>query len=117
MTLKRIAGLVSLLGAIIALVMGLVALANQYVYGQLNPGAAPSEQGAFAGVVAAVAGVAGWRLLSRNHRTGGLLLLAAAITQAAFVQPPVAAPVLALGGVLAIIASRIPKPGGDTPST
>jgi len=55
-------------------------------------------------------------LLSRNHRTGGLLLLAAAITQAAFVQPPVAAPVLALGGVLAIIASRTPEPHNDIPS-
>lgn len=103
----KYATILGLLGMAIAIVMGLIAMANAFIYAQKNPGADMS--GGFLALLAAAIAVVSWVAPVRlGRRIGGVTLLAAGVCTVVLVTPPVAAPFLAVAGLLLLTA-----PAGD----
>lgn len=67
-----------LLGMAIAIVMGLISMANNFIYAQANPGADMSD--GYKALLASAIAVASWVAPVRlGRRIGGLALVAAAV--------------------------------------
>ena len=82
-------------GSVVALIMGVWLVGVNLAVEVLDP-----LRGLSAGLsalAAAVVGMLGCLLFFRRHITGGLVLMTAAVCEAAFVQPPFAAPLLGFG--------------------
>lgn len=110
MLVQRAAAVLSVAGAVVALVMGVWLVGVNLAVEVLDP-----LRGLSAGLsalAAAVVGLLGCLLFFRRHITSGLVLMTAAVCEAAFVQPPFAAPLLGFGGLLALVAFRTPRPDG-----
>lgn len=92
-----------LLGMAIAIVMGLISMANNFIYAQANPGADMSD--GYKALLASAIAVASWVAPVRlGRRIGGLALVAAAVCSVVLVTPPVAALFLAVAGLLLLTA-------------
>lgn len=99
----KYATILGLLGMAIAIVMGIIAMANAFIYAQKNPGADMTS--GYLALLAAVIAVASWVApVKLGRRVGGLALVAAGVCNVVLVTPPVAALFLAVAGLLLLTA-------------